>query len=130
MAIYALAVGIILMVFLSESPKYLVQRKKHRQAFLVIKKISKINGEKYLKTQTERDDDNVTIKNLLQRDDKDFNLEKSSIAEKFDQITKDTNQTNSESQSALKFVFSSQKNFIRTLLHTLVWFMATLAYIG
>jgi hypothetical protein len=123
MAIYTLVVGIILMIFMPESPKYLVQRKKHRQAFMLIKKISKINGEQV-------DDDNVTIKNLLQRDEKDFNLEKSSIAEKFDQITKDTNQTNSESQSAWKFVFSSQKNFIRTLLHTLVWFMATLAYIG
>lgn len=122
-------IAITLVIFLSESPKYLVNRKKYRKAFLVLKKIWEQNGKK---CSNKRIEDKMTIEELLKRDDSDFKLKNSSIAQKFDIITNETNSLEiSENHGGiLQFIFKSSQNCMQTILHTLVWFAATLAYFG
>ena len=119
------------MIFLPESPKYLVKRKKYHQAFLVLKKIWQTNGKKCSDKRIDDDSVEVTIEELLKRDDTDFELKNSSIAQKFHTVTnEETNQKNSQNQGVFEFVFKSQGNFIQTIFHTLIWFSATLTYFG
>jgi hypothetical protein len=53
-AIFSFCVSFLMYLFLQESPRYLEQQKKYHEAFLILKKMAKINGKQdSLKNETE-----------------------------------------------------------------------------
>ena len=129
--LYAILVSVLICVFLPESPRYLVQQQKSHEAFLVLKKIARINGTKDVHT-LEQDN---SIQLLLQRSQADFKIINSSIIQKFNLITHDgeegaSDETSSDTPSAFKFILKTKKNFFQTLLLILIWFFTTMSFAG
>jgi hypothetical protein len=123
---------------LPESPRFLVQNKKHYKAFQIIKKIWLVNNkkEKRLKSNEEG-----TIQNLLKRNEAEFFNLNTSIIQKFDVITNqnskqlnssldETTQNNAEDSNALRYLFKSTRNFCKTFILSFISFSTSLCYYG
>ena len=140
MAFYSIVVAVLIGFFLPESPRYLVQNKKHHEAFIVLKKIWKTNNLKETRTTSSEEG---TIEHLLKRNDAEFFNLNTSIVQKFDKITNDqinglqSNDSNLDANdddikdtSALNFIFKSGTNLIHTIILVFISFSITLCYFG
>jgi len=136
--VYSIFVAILIGIFLPESPRFLVQQKKHYRAFRVIKKIWLVNNKKEKRLISNEEG---TIQNLLKRNEAEFFNLNTSIIQKFDVITNqnskqlnssldETTQNNVEDSSALRYLFKSTRNFCKTFILSFILFSTTLCYFG
>jgi MFS family permease len=130
-AIFSFIVTILIYFFLNESPRYLEQQKKYHEAYIVLRKIAKINNrEENLK------EENELVQDLIKKNSSDdFNCHNDAcLNSENDNVRMDLLNNKLKfkpfNNSVFLFVFSTKKNLIQICLLVYIWFAIQLIYFG
>jgi MFS family permease len=139
---YSLLIFLLVAIFIPESPRFLVTKKKYKEAYSVLKQIAKINGTQSNITSYQdfldlfSDIKNHQIKALDNNSNTeafDLIMKKSSLeADKKDPNNKPKNYLFSanRSNSVYNYLFKEKNNFLVTFLLSYIWIAISIIYFG
>jgi len=119
---YSLFVLVTVILLVPESPRFLIHRKKYKEAFEVFQKIGRFNRKNI---QPLEEDPSVQAllnkKEILEEDQMMFGDSPTDLKAKRD---------HKDHSNIIKYMLESRDNFYRTLLLIYVWFSMSLVYYG
>ena len=139
MIFFSLFIVFLLVFFVPESPRYLVTKKKYKEAYIILKHIALSNGrEKNM--MEEREFINTFCNEKIRKrkqsqktnstcETRDLINEKISFSEEIE-FTLDKIEQSQKSDSVYFYLFKSSKNFLKTLLLAYIWIAISMIYYG
>lgn len=113
MILYCLVIFLLCLIFLPESPRFLIQHKKYTKLEIELKRIAKMNKrEHYI--------DSGIVANIFDpilQENKDEN----------EYVSNENSNTNT---SILSYIFKSKDQLVKTLFLGFIWFSLSMTYYG